>query len=96
MSETEDIKWNSVEIPMNSEVWEFVGRYEHDTPPWKTISTAIVYNEFVKSVKKMFPEKISELEQLRPLVYKILLGGKDLPDEYFNRLKKLNRWMYDL
>lgn len=81
-------KWIEIKIPMDSELYEFIEMYER-TPPHKTIEQMVLFSNYVSNIKKTFPDRVHNIECLRPLVYKILLGGKELNDEYFEKLKKL-------
>lgn len=89
MNETEEEEWGEIKIPTDSTAGRLIRKYNQDTPPWKIIEQAVLLSDYVSGVGRIFPDKTGNMYYLKPLIYKILLGGKDLDDEYFEKLKKL-------
>ncbi len=48
-----------------------------------------LFNSFVAQMIALYPERKEFYESLRPLIIWQILHGEDLPDEYYNKLRKM-------
>lgn len=69
--------------------WEILNQVIKQLPKSKEERVISAYDNFIKTIIELYPEKKQQLELLRPLIIKKIIGGCELDDWYYEELKKI-------
>lgn len=91
-------------IPKKSKIYEFLygDNTIINIPIWRQLDMILdaanhnkdvevirIYDEFVKSISVFYPDKVADLNKLRPLIIKHILKGDSLDESYYKEIREL-------
>jgi hypothetical protein len=94
----------SIKIPKKAKIYEYlnVDNRQDDRPVWERLDAlyaqaehnkeefaVTLYDDFVQRITIFFPDKLDQLNKLRPLIIKHLLKGDPLDDSYYEMIREL-------
>lgn len=94
----------SIKIPKKSKIYEYLNgdNRQNNRPAWRRLDALLsvaeqndekyvisIYDEFVSRIGVFFPEKIEELNKLRPLIIKHIIRGLPLDESYYKMIREL-------
>ncbi len=87
----------TLHVPRDSKLWKIASEGNDSKPKWQKIEERIIdredwavkiFEEFVARMSVYYPEKKEKLKELRALILWRILNEEDLPDAYYEKLKK--------
>lgn len=94
----------NVRIPENAKLFKYLSgdNPEDKRPTWQQLDaifeiaeknieefTIKIYDEFVVRTSVFYPEKVQQLNKLRPLIIKHILKGDPLDESYYEMIREL-------
>jgi hypothetical protein len=69
--------------------WELLNSLVEQLPKSKEEKAVLLFDEFVKNVCDLYPNIKTNLNVLRPYVFRRLIKGEALDSQYFEELKQI-------